>query len=215
MEQRITSRQGGFTLIELLTVITIIGILVGLSFVGVNAAKNQVKRTVTTARFATYVKAIKEYEGDYGYFPQFNESITDGQDLKIGEDPKVWEDFWKTLYSLDGPATWKDGKRERLPLAEAQALGNRKRREYLQPNDDNHYLDGSGEMDWETIRSLSPKKGQEIVFAIIDISGDGKIENPDPKTKGRRPYLNTPVAFYAQRSKDNPDTGKLVFQTWK
>ena len=205
------SRQRGFTLIELLTVITIIGILIGLSFVGVSAARNQVKKTVTTARFSTYIKAIKEFEGDYGYFPQFNKSIGDDEDLLFGGDGDEWIDFWKTLYALDDPSTWNSGKKERLPEEEAKKLGNKKRREYLQPNDDNHYLDSTGEMNWETIRSISPKKGREIVYVAIDLTGDGKIPNPNPKTQSKRPYLNTRIAFFAIKKKDE----KMVFQTWK
>jgi len=218
-QQVFPKKSNGFTLIELLTVITIIGILASLSMVGINAAKSNVLKTVTTARFSTYVKAIKEYESDYGYFPRFGQDVSSEDDLvfpPLGEtgSPEEWEDFWKTLYGLKLPAEWVGGKKTKLEEEEAKRLGNRKKRSYLQPNEENHYLTETGEMNWGTIRSLTKKMGRERVHVMIDISGDGKLPNPDPKTNEKRPFLNRSVAFFAQQNKGDPAKAKLIFKTW-
>ncbi len=209
-------RQRGFTLIELLTVITIIGILATIVTVGVQSAKKNASKAVTVTRFTTYIKAIKQYESDYAYFPQFKEEVPAGQDLVFGGPDTDWTDFWKTLYALDEPANWPSGEKKRLDPPEAKELGNSKRREYLEPSDENHYLDSSGDMDWTSIKGMDKKEGKEDIYLLIDLTGEAMVKNPYPKTNKTRPYLNTKVAFFALKSGKSPgdSDAKPLFQTW-
>ena len=210
--QSITRKHSkGFTLIELLTVITIIGILAGLSMVGINAAKNKTLEAVTAARYSTYVKAIKEFYSDYGYYPEFGQGTgSTDQDLILELDqPEVVTDFWKTLYGYKTPDQWDSGRKTRLDADEAKRLGNRKRRHYLEPNSENHYLTDSGDMNWETIQSASKTQNRQQVVVMIDLTNDGKLPNPDPKTNQKRQFINSSIAFYALSR-----SGKIAFKTW-
>lgn len=179
--------------------------------VGINAARDSTITAMAVARYSTYVKAIKEYYSDYGYYPEFGQSTGGaGQDLVLElVDPAVVEDFWKTLYAYKTPDQWTSGRKTRLDADEAKRLGNRKRRHYIEPNADNHYLAASGDMDWGTIQSASKTPNKQTVFVMIDLDNDGKLPNPDPKTNQRRQFINSSIAFYGLSR-----SGKIAFKTW-
>lgn len=72
----------GFTLIELLVVITIIAILAGLSFAGVNGALKSARKAEVRA-MATQIKgALSTYYADYGVWPA-GVTRTDANFLRI------------------------------------------------------------------------------------------------------------------------------------
>jgi len=59
----------GFTLIELLVVITIIAILAGLSFAGVQGALKSAKKAEVRAMANQIKLGIEAYYAEYGYYP--------------------------------------------------------------------------------------------------------------------------------------------------
>jgi len=68
-----------FTLMELLVVISIIGILAGLLFTGLNSAMNAAKKTSAKNQVIQIATAIAAYESEYGHLPpgdkSFNSSL--------------------------------------------------------------------------------------------------------------------------------------------
>lgn len=66
-----------FTLIELLVVITIIAILAGLSFAGVQGALKSAKKAEVRAMANQIKLGIEAYYAEYGYYPTVTESGPD------------------------------------------------------------------------------------------------------------------------------------------
>lgn len=62
-------RAPAFTLIELLVVISIIGLLAGLAFPGIQGAMNAAKKGKTKAEMQSVLTAIKAYQNEYGRMP--------------------------------------------------------------------------------------------------------------------------------------------------
>jgi len=219
MKSNTLKRARGFTLIELLVVISIIVILASLTTVTVTSVRARVKQAVAKARFAEYVAAIKLCESDNGYAPDFGiEPNGTSGDLifpDVSGADSDWTDFWKTLYALKSPDESGAGAFESLERDQARELGNPKRRKYLMPSDDNHHLDQAGDLDWTTIKGMydSKKKAREQVFLVIDLDGDGRFENPDPRSRNKHEYINKTVGFYSREVKGG-SLGKVLFSTW-
>ncbi len=218
MKSRKDIRTRGFTLIELLVVIAIIVVLAGLTSGGVGIVKRQVAKAVAKARFSEYIGAIAMLENDNGYYPTFGEQPSSSGDLIFppqGSSNADWTDFWKTLYATKSPEE-SGSNPEKLDSQEARELGNKRRRQYLKPSDENHFKSRGGELDWSTIKGLykESKKDREHVYVVIDMDDDGKFENPDPKTQGKYPYVNKSVGFFSLEVK-NGSEGKLLFKTWE
>lgn len=68
----------GFTLTELLVVIAIIGLLAGLSAVGVPKAIEAGKKSKVKTELTSLVAAVKAYRQEYGRYP-INQSLTDNE----------------------------------------------------------------------------------------------------------------------------------------
>jgi general secretion pathway protein G len=219
MKANAHNRERGFTLIELLVVISIIVILASLTTVTVTSVRIKVKQAVAKARFSEYMAAIQLCESENGYFPDFGiEPNGSSGDLIFpdasGADSD-WTDFWKTLYAKKSPDESGPSASESLERDQAREFGNPKRRKYLTPSGDNHHLGQSGNLDWTTIKGMYDvkKKSREQVFLVIDIDGDGRFENPDPRTRKKHEYINKSVGFYSQEVKGGT-LGKVLFSTW-
>jgi prepilin-type N-terminal cleavage/methylation domain-containing protein len=219
MKANIHNRMRGFTLIELLVVMSIIVILASLTTVAVSSIRIRVKQAVAKARFSEYMAAIQLCESDNGYFPDFGIQPNGPNGELIFPDvsgaDSDWTDFWKTLYALKSPDESGPGTSESLERDEARELGNPKRRKYLSPSGNNHHLDQAGDLDWTTVKGMydAKKKGREQVFLIIDLDGDGRFENPDPRTRKKHEFINKSVGFYSQEVKGG-SLGKILFSTW-
>lgn len=61
-----------FTLLELLSVIAIIGVLAGLLFPGVRAARVAAHKARTKVQFNQWAAAIEGFRSEYGYYPAFD-----------------------------------------------------------------------------------------------------------------------------------------------
>lgn len=59
----------GFTLVELMMVIAIIGILVGMTVVGINAGARSIKRRAIALEVASLTQAVEAYKLKYGEYP--------------------------------------------------------------------------------------------------------------------------------------------------
>jgi prepilin-type N-terminal cleavage/methylation domain-containing protein len=67
-----TRRLVAFTLLELLSVIAIIGILAGLIFPGVRAARVSANKARTKVQFSQWAAAIEGFRSEYGFYPAFD-----------------------------------------------------------------------------------------------------------------------------------------------
>lgn len=66
---RITRRLSGFTLVEILVVVSIIGLLAGLSIPAVGGAMNAARKAKVSAMANQVRIAITQFNTEYGYFP--------------------------------------------------------------------------------------------------------------------------------------------------
>ncbi|WP_415907483.1 type II secretion system protein [Oleiharenicola sp. Vm1] len=66
------SSAAGFTLLELLAVLAIIGILAGLIFPSLSAARQAAGRAKTKVQFSQWAAAIESFRSEYGCYPSFD-----------------------------------------------------------------------------------------------------------------------------------------------
>ncbi|MFC7338502.1 type II secretion system protein [Haloferula chungangensis] len=84
--QKSTRRAKGFTLIELLVVITIIAVLAGLSFAGVNLAIKKAKKTEGLVMASSLATAVENFYGEYNRLPDVPKQVeTAGGSTKLLE----------------------------------------------------------------------------------------------------------------------------------
>ena len=85
----------GFTLIELITVITILGILVGVALPNYRAAIGQSKEAVLKEDLFRFRDAIDQYQADKGKYPaSLDTLVTDGYLRGIPKDPMTGGKDW-------------------------------------------------------------------------------------------------------------------------
>lgn len=63
-----------FSLLELLAVVAVIGILAGLIFPSIGAARKSANRAKTKVQFSQWAAAIEGFRSEYGYYPAFDAS---------------------------------------------------------------------------------------------------------------------------------------------
>jgi len=85
----------GFSLVELLVVISIIGLLAGLSSVAVSKAMESGKKAKAKGDLTAIVAAVKAYKQEYGVWP-----TKEGIDTSASEEFAAW--YGPSKYSRDG-----------------------------------------------------------------------------------------------------------------
>ena len=109
-------RATGFTLIELLVVITIIAVLAGLSFAGVNQAIKRSKKLEATTMATSLVSAIESFYDEYNRLPNVNSEVdTDGDGVEL----------LQILLGLGGDSGEIDNTRQLIFLEGKEATGRR------------------------------------------------------------------------------------------
>jgi len=74
---RSTRASAGFTLVELLVVMSIIGVLIGLLYPGINAAVRAARVARTQAIIQSLTVGLEAFKGDWGVYPPSNNSGDD------------------------------------------------------------------------------------------------------------------------------------------
>ena len=195
-----TIKRSGFTLIELLMVIAIIGILAGILIPTVSAVKKQANVAASKAQLSNYVKAITMFKGDYGYYPDFGETVqssAESFEVKLNTKSEV---FIQTLSGRDTDGSTLGSDK----LAE---LGNRRGNAYHSFSETEFYADEAGVVD--TTKLADRFNNQNIVF-VIDADGDGVVTpNPDDSTLsdalGANDTLRSDVTAYVEPESSTDD----------
>lgn len=78
------AKNKGFTLIELLVVISIIGMLSSVVLGSLSSARQKAKNSFVSSSMLSYVKALKAYYADKGYYPYDVSYAADDQAFCLG-----------------------------------------------------------------------------------------------------------------------------------
>ena len=94
----------GFTLVELITVITILGILVGIALPNYRAAIVQSKEAVLKEDLFRFRDVIDQYQADKGRYPaSLDALVTDGYLRSIPKDPITGGRDWTEVPAEPDP----------------------------------------------------------------------------------------------------------------
>lgn len=168
----------GFTLTELLVVISIVGLLAGLSAVGIPRAMEAGKKAKVKTELTSLVAAVKAYREEYGRYP-INQTLADNE-----------------FNSWYGPPTNENGSRQLIRILSGENLSmasiemNPKGVRFLEgASPDGTFRDAWGnqycvKMDTDESGALeyyaSSGQGENIKMRVIAISlGKDRIQN-DP-----------------------------------
>ena len=114
--QQSSRRAKGFTLIELLVVITIIAVLAGLSFAGVNLAIKKAKKTEGLVMASSLASAVENFYQEYNRLPDVPKKVeTDSSGRKLLE----------ILLGLEGTGSSVENTRSVIFLQGKEAKGNK------------------------------------------------------------------------------------------
>jgi len=172
------NRPAGFTLTELLVVISVIGLLAGLSAVAIPRAMEAGKKAKVKTELTSLVAAVKAYREEYGRYP-INQTLADNE-----------------FNSWYGPPTNENGSRQLIRILSGENLSmasiemNPKGVRFLEgASPDGTFRDAWGnqycvKMDTDESGALeyyaSPGQGENIKMRVIAISlGKDRIQN-DP-----------------------------------
>lgn len=90
----------GFSLVELLSVITIVAIIIGVTFPVGTAIKNNAIKLQTKTQFAKYVLALEAYKSAYGTYPAFAKA---NELISLHDNS---ESFIKAMYSAENDSNF-------------------------------------------------------------------------------------------------------------
>jgi len=172
------NRPAGFTLTELLVVISVFGLLAGLSAVAIPRAMEAGKKAKVKTELTSLVAAVKAYREEYGRYP-INQTLADNE-----------------FNSWYGPPTNENGSRQLIRILSGENLSmasiemNPKGVRFLEgASPDGTFRDAWGnqycvKMDTDESGALeyyaSPGQGENIKMRVIAISlGKDRIQN-DP-----------------------------------
>ena len=94
----VSRKAKGFTLIELITVVSILGILVGIALPNYRAAIIQAKEAVLKENLFRFRDVIDQYQADKGKYPASLEAlVTDGYVRTIPKDPITGGRDWTEI----------------------------------------------------------------------------------------------------------------------
>jgi prepilin-type N-terminal cleavage/methylation domain-containing protein len=175
-------RAKGFTLIELLVVITIIAVLAGLSFAGVNLAIKKAKKTEGLVMANGLASAVENFYGEYNRLPEVGSSElqTDGNGVKLLE----------ILLGMEGSGSDVENTRGVVFLQGKEAKGRKGGIDYGSGDTVEGLYDPFGNgytvvlnNDYEDTLQFS-FGGQQVRLrgkqvAVYSFGGDGKPNTPD------------------------------------
>lgn len=195
----------GFTLLELLAVIAVIGILAGLLFPGIGAARRAAGKAKTRVQFNQWAAAIESFRGEYGYYPVFDQT-----NLVNGGVTAIDHPFHDVL-----AARRRDGSA--LVLNGSAAAQNRKLISLFAFSDS----------DFTPSGLIRDAFDNTEIAVLVDRNLDGMVNATDypagfPQVAGQRPdALDLPatgvragVIFYAPAPGTSADNPGFIF-SWK